>query len=36
MMMLMPVMMLVFMYSFPSGVILYWTGHLILSAASST
>jgi YidC/Oxa1 family membrane protein insertase len=33
MMMLMPVMMLVFMYSFPSGVILYWTVNNILSAA---
>src|SRR6185295_17177239 len=32
MMMLMPVMMLVFMYSFPSGVILYWTVNNILSA----
>jgi YidC/Oxa1 family membrane protein insertase len=32
MMMLMPVMMLVFMYSFPSGVILYWTMNNILSA----
>jgi len=32
MMMLMPVMMLVFMYSFPSGVILYWTMNNVLSA----
>ena len=32
MMMLMPVMMLVFMYSFPSGVIIYWTVNNILSA----
>lgn len=33
MMMLMPVMMLVFMYTFPSGVILYWTVTNALSAA---
>jgi YidC/Oxa1 family membrane protein insertase len=33
MMMLMPVMMLVFMYTFPSGVILYWTVTNVLSAA---
>ncbi len=33
MMMLMPVMMLVFMYTFPSGVILYWTVNNVLSAA---
>jgi YidC/Oxa1 family membrane protein insertase len=32
MMMLMPVMMLVFMYTFPSGVILYWTVTNVLSA----
>jgi YidC/Oxa1 family membrane protein insertase len=32
MMMLMPAMMLVFMYSFPSGVIIYWTVNNILSA----
>ncbi len=32
MMMLMPLMMLVFMYSFPSGVIIYWTVNNILSA----
>lgn len=32
MMMLMPLMMLVFMYSFPSGVILYWTMNNVLSA----
>ena len=32
MMMLMPVMMLVFMYSFPSGVVLYWTVNNVLSA----
>jgi YidC/Oxa1 family membrane protein insertase len=30
-MMIMPVMMLVFMYSFPSGVVLYWTVTNILS-----
>jgi len=29
---LMPIMMLVFMYSFPSGVILYWTVNNVLSA----
>ncbi|HEU5311955.1 MAG TPA: membrane protein insertase YidC, partial [Candidatus Eisenbacteria bacterium] len=33
MMMIMPVMMLVFMYTFPSGVILYWTVTNVLSAA---
>ena len=33
MMMLMPMMMLVFMYTFPSGVILYWTVTNVLSAA---
>lgn len=33
MMMLMPMMMLVFMYTFPSGVILYWTVTNLLSAA---
>lgn len=32
MMMLMPVMMLVFMYNFPSGVVLYWTVNNVLSA----
>jgi YidC/Oxa1 family membrane protein insertase len=32
MMMLMPVMMLVFMYSFPSGVVLYWIVNNVLSA----
>ena len=32
MMMLMPVMMLVFMYTFPSGVVLYWTVNNVLSA----
>jgi YidC/Oxa1 family membrane protein insertase len=30
-MMLMPVMMLVFMYNFPSGVVLYWTVTNVLS-----
>jgi YidC/Oxa1 family membrane protein insertase len=33
MMMLMPMMMLIFMYTFPSGVILYWTVTNLLSAA---
>ncbi|MGH7682323.1 MAG: membrane protein insertase YidC, partial [Candidatus Eiseniibacteriota bacterium] len=33
MMMLMPVMMLIFMYSFPSGVVLYWIVNNVLSAA---
>ncbi len=32
MMMLMPVMMLIFMYSFPSGVVLYWIVNNVLSA----
>jgi len=32
MMMLMPVMMLVFMYNFPAGVVLYWTVNNVLSA----
>ena len=32
MMMLMPLMMLVFMYSFPSGVVLYWIVNNVLSA----
>jgi YidC/Oxa1 family membrane protein insertase len=31
-MMLMPVMMLFFMYNLPSGVILYWTVNNVLSA----
>jgi YidC/Oxa1 family membrane protein insertase len=32
MMMVMPLMMLVFMYNFPSGVVLYWTVNNLLSA----